>query len=72
MACQQHRQPAVAVRHDLNQPLDPGERVMVQVVRLVDQQHDRLLAFADQVDQLSLAQLGPANEVGQTYFAGVR
>ena len=41
---------------------------MVQVVRLVDQQHDRLLAFADQVDQLSLTQLGPAIEAGQTSF----
>ena len=57
MACQQHAEFAIAIRHHLDQALQAGERVMVQVVRLIDHQHDRLLAFAHEIAQFPLAQL---------------
>jgi hypothetical protein len=56
MARQQHREFAVAVRHHLDQALQASKRVMVQVMRFIDHQHDRLLAFAHQVPQFPLAQ----------------
>jgi hypothetical protein len=55
MAGQQHGELAATVRHHLDQPLQASQGMVVQVVRLVDHQHDRLLTLADQVAQLPLA-----------------
>jgi hypothetical protein len=55
MTSQQHGELAATVRHHLDQPLQASQGMVVQVVRLVDHQHDRLLTLADQVAQLPLA-----------------
>src|SRR3546814_3081553 len=58
MADQKDRQQHAGISHHLHQPLEAGQRLVVQVMRLVDHQYDRALALAHDVAQVALAALG--------------
>src|SRR3546814_1930471 len=58
MADQKDRQQHAGISHHLHQPLEAGQRLVVQVMRLVDHQYDRSLALAHAVAQVALAALG--------------
>src|SRR3546814_10608066 len=54
MADQKDRQQHAGISHHLHQPLEAGQRLVVQVMRLVDHQYDRALALAHDVAQVAL------------------
>src|SRR3546814_4737145 len=58
MADQKDRQQHAGISHHLHQPLEAGQRLVVQVMRLVDHPYDRALALAHDVAQVALAALG--------------
>jgi hypothetical protein len=55
---QQHRQDHAIARGHFHQPLEAGQCLMVQLMGLVDDQHDRMLVLADEIAEFALAPFG--------------
>ena len=57
MADEQHRQDGAGVGDHLHQSLEAGQRLVMEVVCLVDDEHHRALALAHQVTQVAFPAL---------------
>ena len=70
VADQQHRQDHACASSQLHQPLEAGQRLVVQLVGLVDDQHHGMLVLAHEVPQLSLAPFGLLGDLDLATVAG--
>ena len=58
IADQQHRQDHACASSQPHKPLEPGERLVVQPVGFIDDQHDGMLVLAHKVAEFALAPSG--------------
>src|SRR3954469_21010650 len=70
IADQQHRQDHACASSQLHEPLESGQRLVVQLMGLVDDQHHGMLVLAHEVAQLALTPFGLLGDLDLAAVAG--